>query len=211
MDQIIETLNRRYAAKAYDTEKKLTREQLEVLAEAARLSPSSYGLQPYRVLIVLDPDIRKKLREVSFDQAPVTDASALLVLARYSTLPKAFVDDFIDNIARTRGVDGSRLERKRDTIEGNIASMTPAQIDAWNRNQTYILLGTLLSAAAWMGIDATPMEGFDPDAYDRILGLEGKGLKSTVLMAAGYHSDADYEFGQKKVRRPLDQTVERIG
>lgn len=210
MDKIIETLSRRYATKVYDTSKKLTPEQLDTLVQAARLSPSSYGLQPYEVLVVLDPEIRKKLRAVSFDQRPVTDASALFVLARYSTFPKGFVDAYIRNIADTRGVATASLERMQETVNNNIDTMTPAQVDCWNRSQTYILLGTLLSAAAAMGIDATPMEGFEPEEYDRILGLDEKKLKATVIMAAGYHSADDYAFGQKKVRRPLDEMVKII-
>lgn len=210
MDKIIEALSRRYAAKAYDTSKKLTPEQLDTLVQAARLSPSSYGLQPYEVLVVLDPEMRRKLRKASFDQRPVTDASALFVLARYSTFPPGFVDAYIRNIADTRGVKIASLERMQETINNNIDSMTPAQVDCWNRSQTYILLGTLLSTAAAMGIDATPMEGFDPEEYDRILGLDEKKLKATVIMAAGYHSADDYAFGQKKVRRPLDEMVKII-
>ena len=204
MEDVIKNLSRRYAVKAYDSSVRITDSQLDTLLEAGRLSPSSYGLQPYKIIAVTDPVLREKLMEASYGQRPVADSSVLLVLARYSGFPEGFVDDYVRNISQTRGIEEEKLAGMRKTIENTISNLTPEGRDAWNKNQTYILLGTLLSAAAAMGLDATPMEGFEPEKYDELLGLKDKGLKSTVIMAVGRHSDADRYFGLKKVRRPME-------
>lgn len=207
MEKIIETLERRYATKVYDPSKKITQEQLDALLQAVRLSPSSYGLQPYEVIVVLDPALRVKLREVSFGQSPVTDASALFVLARYERFPEGFIDAYVNNTIETRGLPQDSFPQRKATVDGVVSPLTEEQLDAWNKNQTYILLGTLLLTAASMELDATPMEGFDPERYDELLGLKEKGLKTAVIMAVGHHSDTDWSFGLKKIRRPLDEMV----
>ncbi|MDB5025121.1 MAG: NAD(P)H-dependent oxidoreductase [Mucilaginibacter sp.] len=199
---LIEKLNWRYATKKFDHTKKLSPAQLDELLRAVHLSPSSSGLQSYKMLIVTDPAIRQKLREAAYGQPQLTDASQIIIFASETNLDAAYVKKYIDHIAKTRQIDRESLEGFEQAINGNINKLTAEQKITWSHKQTYIALGVLLTAAADMGIDSCPMEGFNADKVDEVLGLNEKGLTTSVIAAIGFRS-VDDEFSKFiKVRKP---------
>jgi len=197
---ILSKLNTRYATKVFDPTKKVPEAEMEKLLEAIRLSASSYGLQPYKVLVVEDPKIRAELRKVAWDQPQITDSSALLVFAvNYDTNAKS-VDDFVDLISRTRNISRDVLSGYSDMMKRSIHSQSPEQIETWVSKQAYIALGFGLVTAAILGLDTCPMEGFSGEDFDRILDIQKLSLKSKVIMAVGYRSKDDHYQDLAKVR-----------
>ncbi len=207
MRTIIDALSWRYAVKEFDPNKKLSKEQLGVLLEALRLSPSSIGLQPWKFILVENPDLRAKLREASYGQSKVTDASHFIVFAARKDLDEAYVDRFVALTAKTQGVDAASLSGLKDMAMGALRSRTPEALVEWSARQAYIALGVLLAAAAAEGIDACPMEGFDPKKYDEILGLEAQGLAAQVAVAVGFRSEGDAYARLPKTRFPKEEVV----
>lgn len=198
---ILSKLNTRYATKAFDPTKKVSEADMEKLLEAIRLSASSYGLQPYRILIVEDPKIRTELRKVAWDQPQITDASALLVFAVKYETNGSTVDEFVNLTAKTRNLSTESLKGFSDMMKGSLQNMNQEQIETWVSKQAYIALGFGLVTAAVLGLDACPMEGFSPADFDRILDINKLGLKSKVIMAVGYRSDEDKYQHLAKVRQ----------
>jgi nitroreductase len=169
--------------------------------EALRLSASSFGLQPWKFIVVTNPEVRKQLRAAAWDQAQITDASELIVLAVQKNVDESYVDTFVKSVALTRGMPIDALKGYSDMMKGSVKSRTtPEAVKEWSSRQVYVALGTLLTAAAVEGIDACPMEGFDPKKFDEILGLEKMGLESRVLAAVGFRSSEDATASYKKVR-----------
>ena len=199
---IIDKLKWRYATKKFDTNKKLSAEQLDLLLEAIQLAPSSIGLQHYKVLVIENPEVRAKLREAAYGQPQVTDASHLIVFAAETGIDEAYGKRFIDLVASTRNAPRESLAGLEGMVLGQINSRTPEQRVLWAQKQAYIALGVLVAAAADRGIDAGPMEGFDPAKFDEILGLKEKGLTATVIAAVGFRADDDPFSKLIKVRRP---------
>jgi nitroreductase len=219
MKNIIESLQWRYATKKFDTTKKLTPAQLDMLLTAARLSPSSFGLQPWKFVIVTDPAVRAKLREAAWGQSQITDASALIVFCVRKNIDDALVDTYMQSIATTRNVPLDSLKGFADSIKGSINSRATAgsapeaatsAAREWASRQVYIALGVLLTTAAHLDIDACPMEGFDPQKFDDILGLAALGLESRVLAAVGFRSADDTAAGMEKVRFPKEEVVVEV-
>lgn len=207
---ILSKLNTRYATKVFDPTKKVSEADVDTLLEAIRLSASSFGLQPYKVLVVEDPAIRAELRKVAWDQPQITDSSALLVFAvDYDTNEKS-VDAFVDLISQTRNVPKDALSGYSDMMKGSIQSQSPEQIETWVSKQAYIALGFGLVSAAVLGIDACPMEGFSPADFDRILDINKLGLKSKVIMAVGYRSAEDHYQHFAKVRPKTEDFIIRF-
>ncbi len=200
MKNIIEALNWRYATKGFDKEKKLTNEQIHTITEAMRLSASSYGLQPWKFIVVTNPEVRAQLRAAAWDQAQITDASHLIVLAVQKNVDASFVDKYVKSVADTRGLTVESLKGFGDMMKGSIQSRTPEQTKEWSSRQVYIALGTGLAAAASEGIDACPMEGFDNAKFDEILGLGAMDLESRVLLAVGFRDPSDATAAYKKSR-----------
>ena len=173
-EKILESLKWRYAVKKYDPTKKVSDEDWKTLEEALLLAPSSMGMQPYKFIVVKDPETREQLKAASYGQTQITDASHLVVFAYKETLTDDDADRLLDRISEVRGTpresladfESSVRSAAKRAVEGGYA-------DTWNSRQAYIALGFLIETAAMMGIDATPMEGFDPAAYNEILGLEG--------------------------------------
>ena len=198
---IISSLNSRYATKVFDSSKKIPQDEMDQLLEAIRLSASSYGLQQYKVLVVENPEIRSKLREASWGQPQITDASAVLVFAVNANTTTESVDQFIDLVAETRNAPKEALTDYSNMMKGTISGRTQEQLENWNSKQAYIALGFGLVSSAVLGIDSCPMEGFSPDDYDKILGLEKLGLKSKVVLAVGYRSAEDKYQHLPKVRQ----------
>ncbi len=203
--ELIKALNWRYATKRM-TGEKIPQEKLDRILEAIRLSASSTGLQPYTVLILENQELRKKLQPLAYNQPQIVEASHLLIFAAWSNINLEQVKEFISNIAETRGVTIDSLKAYQSMIESLISNKTAEENYAWAAKQTYIALGTALVAAAVEGIDATPMEGFNPQALDEILQLPEKGLRSVSLLTLGYRDDKnDYLANAKKVRRQKEK------
>jgi nitroreductase/dihydropteridine reductase len=202
---LLESLNWRYATKKFDHTKKLSAAQLDNLLKAVQLSPSSAGLQSYKVLIVEDPTTREKLREAAHGQSQLTEASQVIVFASETTIDEAYSKNYIDLIAGTRQIGRESLEGFEQMINGTLNRLTADQKLAWSHKQVYIALGVLLTAAAEMGVDTCPMEGFDAAKFDEILGLKERGLTTSVIVAIGFRSENDGYSKLAKVRKPDEE------
>ena len=211
MTSLIDTMNWRYATKTFDTGKKLTDEQVNNLLEAVNLSASSYGLQPWRMIIVKNPELRAQIKDSAWGQAQTTDASHLIVLTIVKNLDDTYVDKFINLVSTTRGVDIAHLEGYSQMMKGAIKTKTETggveAVKEWSARQAYIALGVLLTACASERIDSCPMEGFDNKKVDEILGLADLGLESVVMCPIGYRSETDETANYKKVRVAKEEMV----
>jgi nitroreductase len=210
MKNVLDKLNWRYATKVFDNSKKVSKEDLNILLDAARLSASSYGLQPYHFFVIEDNEVRSKLRKASWNQSQITDASYLLVLANKPTFDDGLVDNYIDNIVEIRGVSKKDVEGYSQMIKGALLGLPDEQKKSWTSDQTYIALGNLMTIAAEMEIDTCPMEGFDKAQYNEILGLNDKNLNASVVLAVGYRADNDETQNYPKVRYSREQIITHI-
>jgi nitroreductase len=210
-EQLIGQLRWRYATKQFDPERKISDRDWAALEEALRLSPSSCGLQPWAFIVVKDPALRARLRAASWDQSQIVDASHLVVLASKTNLSERDLEAHLQRMAEVRGVPIASLAGFRDMMTGSVLQGRdgPAR-DAWAKNQTFIALGILLAAAAVLGIDACPMEGFDHAQYDAILGLPQKDLASAVVATLGYRAPTDKYATTPKVRFPKEKVFIEI-
>jgi nitroreductase / dihydropteridine reductase len=207
---IIKQLEWRYATKKFDADKKVSAQDLQTVLQSLRLAASSYGLQPWKFVLVNNAEVRNRLLEHSMNQNQVVDASHLIVLCRKTKLTEADVDSYVEDTANTRGVELSSLEAYSGMMKESIKSKDESAMQIWMEKQIYIALGTVLTTCAAIGIDSCPMEGFDRANYNRILGLTEKGLTSVVLCPIGYRS-ADDKYGDaKKVRFSLDQLIVNV-
>lgn len=206
---IIEDLNWRYACKVFDPNKKISSEDLNTIKEALRLTPSSYGIQPWKFVMVEDTALREQLVAASWNQSQVKDASHLIVMCAPAKVDEAFIDSYIADTAQTRGQNPDDLAGFKKMIM-SVANWDEPKQQAWAKNQIYIALGNLMTVCAQMKIDCCPMEGFQPKKYDEILDLTGRGLRSVVVAPVGYRADSDKYSQLKKVRFPLDQLFIKI-
>ena len=198
---ILSLLNWRYATKRM-TGKKIPQEKVEVILESIRLSASSIGLQPYRVLVIEDKDLLEKIKPIANNQAQITEASHLLVFAAWSNVTEASIEEYLNLIATERNVTLESLGAIKGYMTG-LTKNTTEQNFNWAARQSYIALGTALIAAASQEVDATPMEGFDSAALDELLGLQEKGLKSVSILPLGYRDlNQDWLVSLPKVRTP---------
>ncbi|MBK0379968.1 NAD(P)H-dependent oxidoreductase [Mucilaginibacter segetis] len=202
---IIDSLEWRYATKKFDPDKKISPDKLADLLKAVQLSPSSAGLQHYKVVVVEDAAIRERLRLAGYNQPQITDASQLIVFAAETNLDAAYARNYIKNIAVTRGVSVESLAGFEQMILGAINSKTQDQKIIWAQKQAYIGVGVLISVASEMEIDTCPMEGFEPEKFDEILGLKEKNLTSTVIVAIGFRAEDDPYSKLLKVRKPYKE------
>ena len=208
--QFLASLEWRYATKAFDT-RKLPDATWAALEESLRLTPSSYGLQPWKFIVVNDPTLRTKLRPVSWNQSQVTDASHLVVFARRTEVTETDVNEFFNQMVSERQADATKLEPYRQMMLGGVVKGKDAAAQKdWAARQLYIALGQLMGAAAAMAIDTFPLEGIDPDAYTEILGLKGTGYEVVVACAVGYRSAEDKYAGMKKIRFPAARVISRV-
>lgn len=210
MKSIIEDLNWRYATKKFDPEKKLTDDELNTLIEVLRLSPTSYGLQPLKFLLIENKEIRFELQKHSWNQQQITDASHLLVLCAYTDIHDSHIERYKDVTIETRDVDREKVDNFGNYIRTNIAKLSQVELENWTSKQAYIALGHLLHACAQMRIDATPMEGFEPEGYDKVLDLSSKNLKAVLAVPIGHRHKDDKNQYQKKVRLNKEDLFEII-
>jgi len=205
MSNFLANQNWRYATKQFDASKKISNDDLNTLKEAVRLSASSYGLQPYRVVIVENPELREKLKGAAWGQTQITDASHLFIFANDLSLDAGSVDKYISNISEVRGVPVDALGGFSDMMKNVIANLSEDAKHIWTSKQTYLALGNLLNAAAELKIDATPMEGFNAAQFNEILGFDKLGLNASVIATVGYRHDDDKSQHQKKVRKSHEE------
>ena len=208
-EALLETLRWRYAVKAFDPGRRIAPELWAALEEALVLTPSSYGLQPWKFLVITGAELRAELRPFSWNQSQITDCSHLLVLLRQRTVSAADADRLINATASCRGLDPASLEPYRQMIHKDLIDGPRSQtIGTWAANQVYIALGNLMTAASLLGVDTCPIEGFSPSDYDRILELEDSPYQSAVVCACGYRSTDDKYASLAKVRYPAADLIE---
>jgi nitroreductase len=205
---IIEKLNWRYATKKFNATYQLTDEELTTVKEIIQLSPASFGLQPYKVLIVMDNEKRNALKEASYGQTQITDSSALLVFVKNKNVNDGDVDAFVQNIVETRGVPKEMLAEYEGMMKYAVNSMDEATKGTWVEKQIYLALGNLLTSLSTVGIDACPMEGFDKTKYNEILGLTD--TESVVVCPIGKRDWLDETQHYKKVRKSQTELFEVI-
>lgn len=208
--ELINALNWRYATKKYDSTKKVSNEDVEKIKEAIRLSASSYGLQLYKVLVIEDKETKEKLLPASYGQNQIVDSSHLFVFCNYTKVSENDVDNYTDLIASTRNLTNDKVKPIGDYLKTSLSGLSEEQKSIWTAKQTYIALGNLLAAAGELRIDATPMEGFNPQQYNEILGLTEKNLNAAVIATVGYRADDDFNKDLPKVRKSKETLFETI-
>ncbi|MES2173403.1 MAG: NAD(P)H-dependent oxidoreductase [Pseudomonadota bacterium] len=208
---LIDRLNWRYATKKMNPERQVPEDTLERILEAVRLAPTSSGLQQFEVIVVTNADVREKIRAIAWDQAQVVDASHLIVFAAWDNYTPERINHMFDLVNDERGFKNEGWEAYRQQLLGSYPQRDAQTNFEHAARQAYVGLGIALTAAAFEEVDATPMEGFDPDALDAILDLRARGLRSVVMMPVGYRAEeGDWLVNLKKVRRPVADFVSRV-
>jgi len=206
---LLDALRWRYATKAFDPSRRIPSDTWQTRESALVLTASSYGLQPWKFLVITDPALRAQLRPHSWNQSPITDCSHLVVLLKKREILAADADRLIQATATARGIDTSVLEAYRQMIQVDLIDGPRSQaIGQWSANQVYIALGNLLTSAALLEVDTCAIEGFSPAEYDRILKLEDSEYQSCVVCACGYRSAEDKYASLAKVRYSASDLIE---
>ncbi len=208
--QLLKSLNWRYATKKFDSTKKVSKADIALIEEATRLSASSYGFQPYSILKIENPEIRKQLQPLSWNQAQIVDASHFYVFCSYLDFTDEMVNDFIQKKANTQNIKIDKLEGYSTFMKGKLKEKSKEEILNWTTKQTYIALANMLAACGELKIDSCPIEGFMSEEYNKLLGLNEKGLTATVVMTLGYHAKDDHNFNMVKVRRTREELIKVI-
>ncbi|PWJ44193.1 nitroreductase family protein [Sediminitomix flava] len=205
--ELLNKLNWRYATKAMNGQT-VEQEKLDNILEAISLSPTSSGLQPFEVLVITNQEIKEKIKPVSWNQSVVTDCSHLLVFAAWDTYTEDRINRMFDLVNDVRGFKNEGWENYRQMLLGTYPQRDAEENFNHAAKQAYIAFSQAIAAAAFEGVDCTPLEGFDPEAVDEILGLREKGLRSCVMLPIGYRdADNDWLVNLKKVRKPKDELV----
>jgi nitroreductase len=208
---LLVALNWRYATKKFDPSRRIPSTTWSTLEQALVLSPSSFGLQPWRFLVVDTPELRQRLVAASWGQTQPVDASHYVVFAVRQNLDEAHVDRYVARTAEVRGVKADSLAPFKKVMMGSLDGARAAgTLDGWQSRQLYIALGQFMAAAALIGVDTCPMEGLEPAAYDEILGLKGTGWTTVVACAAGYRASDDKYATTPKVRFPVSEVVSHL-
>ena len=205
--ELLDKLNWRYAAKAMNG-KVVSQEKIDKIIEAARLAPTSSGLQPFEIIVVKNQEIKEKIKPVAWNQSVVTDCSHLLVFAAWDNYTPERINYMFDLTNDLRGFKNEGWENYRQMLLGMYPPRDPEVNYEHAARQAYIAFAMAMTAAAYEGVDTTPMEGFEPDAVDEILGLREKGLRSTILLPIGYRdADNDWLSALTKVRKSTEDLV----
>lgn len=197
---VIDALRWRYATKSFDATKKIPASQFERLEDALQLSPSSFGLQPYKFVIVTNQKLKDELLAACWNQTQVVNCSHFVILARDLEINEKSVETYVDLISETRNVPAESLKAYKDMMIGYVKNSTPEKLADWASKQAYIALGNLMTVAATFKIDNCPMEGIVQPEVDRILNLKEKGCSAVVACALGYRAEDDKHAQLKKVR-----------
>lgn len=207
--ELIRNLQWRYAVKQYSDEL-VSEDKIDQIIEAINLSASSCGIQPYRLFVITNPEIRQRLAKGSFN-AQIHASSHLLVFAALNEITTEYIAAYIAMMEQQRNLENGALNPLKDTLISHFSTQTPEQNAIWSDKQAYIGLGTALIAAAELKVDATPMEGFDPKVFDDVIGLSEKGLHASVIMSLGYRDTSnDYLVSMPKVRLPINEFSSKI-
>jgi nitroreductase / dihydropteridine reductase len=204
---VLESLNWRYATKRM-TGEQVPQEKIDVILEAARLAPTSSGLQPFSIISVSDRELLAKIQPIANNQPQITEASHLLVFAAWDNITPEQIEKVFDQVITERNLPADALDKYKNFLTTHFGSLS--QEDRFNSaaRQAYIAFGVAIVAAAEQKVDATPMEGFNPAQLDKLLGLREKGLRSVALLALGYRdTENDWLANLKKVRRPKEELV----
>ena len=207
---IIKALKWRYAAKKFDSSRVIPNEIIEVIKESFNLTASSYGLQPVKLLIVSNKSILQELVPISSNQQQVGQASHLCVFCVDTNIDEAYIRTYFENIKSIRNTPDAVLSSFRDSIISSFGSKSIDEIYNWGAKQAYLALGNMLTVCATQEIDACPMEGFDPVAYDMYFKLKEQGLRSALVMPIGYRAEDDMFADMKKVRKDLKDSIIEI-
>jgi nitroreductase len=208
--QFLDNLKWRYATKKFDPLKKVSQQNIDYIKEAVRLSASSYGLQPYKVLEIKNSELREELKQASWNQSQITDASHLFVFCNYLNVSNDYVDEFILLKSKINEINIEKIHGYGDFIKGKLKEKSGEDIKYWTAKQTYIALSNAMNACADLQIDCTPMEGFESDVFNKKLYLSSKGLKACVLLAVGYRHKDDETQNAKKVRKSIKDIFQKV-
>ena len=208
-ETVVTQLRWRYATKKFDPLRKISPENWDALEQSLVLTPSSYGLQPWKFFVVTDPAVKAKLPAHSWGQKQPNDCSHMVVLAIKSDLPEEHIDRHVARTAEVRGQTVEALAGFKKMMMGSLAD-PPFDINEWATRQVYIALGQFMACAAIMGVDTCPMEGIDPAKYDEELGIAAQGYRTVVACAAGYRSPDDKYAATPKVRFKTEDVIQRI-
>ncbi len=201
----------RYAVKKFDSSQKIMAEEWSILEDALLFSPSSYGLQPWKFLVVENLELRKQLMAASWNQSQVVDASHYVVFTTLKNVTEDYLNSYLEQMATTRGVELAKFDGLRKVMMGDLVNGPRAQvIGHWAQKQAYIAMGNLMQAAALLKIDSCPLEGIDPSAYDKLLKLNDTPYTAVAAVALGYRSSEDKYQHMKKVRFPKDKIIQII-
>lgn len=207
MNNILDALEWRYAVKKFDDKASLTEQQILEVKNAFNLSASSYGLQPYKMIVVQNPDLKEKLVPASYGQKQISQSAALLVFAVRTDFGMDYIDQYFEDMSVKRQIPLENLEGYKNFMKGSFANKSQEEIWSWSVKQVYLTMGHMLASLAAMKIDACPMEGIDPNAYDKILDLEAKQLKTIVAMPIGIRATDDATASALKVRKDLSEII----
>lgn len=206
MNNILEEYKWRYATKKFNSEKKISDKEMSVIKEVMRLAPSSYGLQPYEIIIVENDKIRKELCEkAGMNQPQIKDASHLIVFAYNTKINEEYLNHFIDKVSETRSIPKEDLKSRHQLMSTAVIQQSEEWKKNWAKNQAYLGLGNLLSNVSRLKIDACPMEGFNAEKFDDILKLSDKNLSTAVIATLGYRDESDDAKDAKKVRKTEEE------
>ena len=206
--QLIENLKWRHAVKAYDPAKKVSQEDLNKILEAARLAPTSSGLQPFRIIVVENQELKEKMVDGALNPEVMRDSSQVLVFAAWDNYSEEKIDKVYDYHTDVRDLPRGRFGSYTDKLKEIYSAQTADENFAHAARQTYIALGLAMAQAAELKIDSTPAEGFDNAKVDEVLGLRALGLKSVTLLYLGYRDiEKDYLSHMKKVRIPMEEFI----
>ncbi len=208
---LIDCLNWRYATKKMNPGKRVSQEKVERILEAARLAPTSSGLQPFEIVVVTSAEVRTRIPPIAWNQRPITDCSHLLVFAAWDNYTPERINHMFDLTNEVRGVKNEGWENYRNMLLDSYPQRSAEVNFQHTARQAYIGLSAALIAAAFEEVDGTPMEGFDPKALDEILSLPARGLRSVAILPLGYRQEeGDWLVKLKKVRRPREQFVTEV-
>jgi len=207
MSNIIKALQSRYATKKFNPNKTVSQDKINILQEAFRLTATSFGLQPLKLIVIQNKTLQEKLISASFNQRQVADASHLLIIAIEKDYKNTLIEEHFDLEMQIRGTKPEILAPFKNYLTENFANKSPKELRQFALNQAYITLGNLMTVCAIEAIDACPMEGFSPEKYDELLDLSSKNLEAVLLLPVGYRADDDENSSRKKVRKPLDKLI----
>lgn len=204
---VINKLQWRYATKSFNPEAEVSYEKLQIIKESFNLTATSYGLQPIKLIVFNNKKLQTDLIPHTMNQKQIAEASHVLVFCIETVIDEEFVLEYFNRVHAIRNTPKSILKPFQDFLISDFEKKPQELIEEWATNQAYLAMGNILTVCALEGVDSCPMEGFDANKYDEILGLQKRGLKSVLLLPIGYRADDDMFAGFKKVRRQLKDSV----